>query len=194
MSMRTRSIYLHATACAALLAIASPAHAESRWSGVANAGFVIGDTGMGLGGSLGLFHEAGTLWSIGPEVGYSVLPGFDYGTDAAFAPGPSPTGSGIGTSNLGLVIRARTPGSESLHALGGFGYYDQESRIHYMQGSDAVQHVRLPGWSFGIGGAAGGSVRPGFQVRWRHLLRREEAYLPSISKDELSFEAGVQFH
>jgi len=192
-SMRWRSLRLHVTACVALLAVASPAHAESRWSGVANAGFVIGDTGMGLGGSLDLFHDVGTLWSIGPEVGYSILPGFDYGTDAAFAP-PSPAGSGIGTSTLGLVVRARTPGSESLHALAGFGYYDQETRIHYMHGPDAVQHIRLPGWSFGIGGSAGGPIRPGFQVRWRHLLRREEAYLPFISKNELSFEAGVHFN
>jgi hypothetical protein len=172
---------------------ASPAHAESRWSGVANAGFVIGYTGMGVGGSLDLFHDVGTLWSIGPEVGYSILPGFGYAltTQGAFAP-PSPTGSGIGTSTLGLVVRARTPGSESLHALAGFGYYDQETRIHYAQTPDRVQHTRLPGWSFGIGGSAGGSIRPGFQVRWRHLLRREEAYLPS--KDELSFEGGVHFN
>jgi hypothetical protein len=171
--------------------MASAAHAESRWSGVANAGFVIGDTGMGLGGSLGLFHDAGTLWSIGPEASYSVLPGF--GPQMTFAP-PSPTGSGIRTLSMGLVVRARTPGSESLHALGGFGYYDQETRIHYIQEPDLVEHARLPGWSFGIGGSAGGPVRPGFQLRWRHLLRREGDHQPISSKDELSFEAGVHFH
>jgi hypothetical protein len=197
--MRGHNAALLAAAALIVLAApragASPAHAESRWSGVANAGFVIGYTGMGLGGSLGLFHAAGTLWSIGPEVGYSILPGFGFAftTQGAFAP-PSPTGSGIGTSTLGLVVRARTPGSQSLHALGGFGYYDQETRIHYMHGPDVVEHTRLPGWSFGIGGSAGGSIRPGFQVRWRHLLRREEAYQPFISENELSFEAGVHFN
>jgi hypothetical protein len=198
----SRAPRLIAIVSVALLAFLAPgasqAGAESPWSATANAGIMATGGaeggGLNLGGWAALLHTAASNWSVGGEAGYFTLPGLGYVVPAVVGY-DGPESSEFSMLSASGVVRARTAGPVRAHLLGTFGYYDQVTRTHYVGGRpDRVEHEGHPGFSIGAGVSGSGLLRPGFQLRWHHVLRSRADYQPYLHTDAVTFEAGLHFN
>ncbi len=168
--------------------LVASATAAPRWSGTAQAGFVLAqDLGLGAGGSLGLTHAIAPSWSVGGELGYAALPGRGFAC-ATVVGLDCPTGSDFRLASLAAAVTLRAAGRPGPHLVGTFGLYDVVERTHFMRRPDSITHDWRPGLSLGIGVSGPGPVSPEFDLRWERVL----GAAPETATSAASLRLGVR--
>ena len=168
--------------------LVASAAAAPRWSGTAQAGFVLAqDSGLGAGGWLGLSHVVAPSWSVGGELGYTALPG--HGSVCAAEVGlDCPTGRDFRLASLAAVVTRRAARRPGAHLVGTLGLYDVVERAHFARRPDSITHDWRPGLSLGIGVSGPGPVSPEFDLRWERVV----GAAPEAATNAASFRFGVR--